>query len=152
MEWWNAIYAAQGCDTDTIRELHTKWEIADTDKNEMMMRMAQRWCAKSLSYVLSEWWNANILYNDTPVVNTAGSFATATTIMALVDHGADVNSSDQWVSLLMRVLQNSSILPEEKKYVVKALIDKWANVDYVSPQGRSVDEFADSAGIDLSSL
>lgn len=152
MNGWNAIYAAQGCDTETIRELHTKWEIADTDKNEMMMRMAQNWCSQALSYVLDQWWDANTMYNDIPVVNTAWSFATAATIMALVDHGADVNSSDQWVSLLMRVLQNSSILPEEKKYVVKTLIEKWANVDYTSTDGLSVDRFANSAGIDLSSL
>lgn len=42
--------------------------------------------------------------------------------MALVDRGANVNSMDNDISLLMRVLQNSAILPEEKIYVVKTLI------------------------------
>jgi len=42
MNGGDAIYAAQSCDTETIRDLHAKGTIADTDKNEMMMRMAQK--------------------------------------------------------------------------------------------------------------
>ena len=152
MNGGNAIYAAQQCDTETIRELNDEGEIADTDKNEMMMRMAQKWCSETISYVLDQWWDVNTIYNNTPIVNTAGSFATATTIMALVDRGANVNSMDNDISLLMRVLQNSAILPEEKIYVVKTLITKWADVNYSTPSGLSVTQLATSAGIDLTSL
>ncbi len=152
MNGGNAIYAAQQCDTETIRELNDEGEIADTDKNEMMMRMAQKWCSETISYVLDQWWDVNTIYNNTPIVNTAGSFATATTIMALVDRGANVNSMDNDISLLMRVLQNSAILPEEKIYVVKTLIARWADVNYSTPSGLSVTQLATSAGIDLTSL